>query len=812
MKAIWQDLRYTLRQLIKLPGFTLTAVLSLALGIGATTAVFSVVYAILMDPYPYANPDRMVHMRIVNPKGGLNGFGLTGAQFQEVRKSPVVEDAFLTDQWNLTVTGSDLPEDVNADYVSSNMFDFMGVPPALGRTIHPSDAADGQDPQPVVVLSYKFWQRHYNGDRSIIGKTIELMHKPYTVVGVAAQRFTWDDGDVYLPKKITQDPVPAYYVGVRLKPGISHSQADGALGPLIEQFAKQTPTHFPQDRVRFHVVGLNEDFIKQLGGTLYLLLGSVGLLLLIGCGNVSILLLARATARNHEFAIRAAIGASRKRIVGQLLTEALLLSVTGAALGVALAYFSLDKIVANLPQYSFPHEAAIRLNMPVLLFSVLVALGTGILFGLWPALQLAKTDASQALQSNTRKVAGSVSSRRVHSALIAGQIALTMLMLAGAGAAIEGFVRMVHVPLGYDPHNIMSVGIPIHDGTYKAWADRAAYFERIRAEVSTVPGVTEAAVSSNATPPSNGFEVKFQIVGKNPVDGQALRFNMVSPEYFPALRIPLLSGRIWDQTENHRGAPVIVINQTMARRYFPAGDAIGHSIRVPQLVSQPPYFFTAPGVEGGLLIVGIIKDKLNDGLSNPVKPEGFVPFTVGMNMYTQILVRAQGSPLPLLHSIAAKINSIDSEQQVISNVRDLDHWISTQQDYQRGQLVSWLFGAFAALALALAAVGLYSVVSYLVVQRTSEFGIRIALGAQRSHLLSIVFRSMALSVGCGVATGIVLTLALNRVMAQWATESSRDPMLLIASMAVLTVVAGIACLVPARRAAGVDPITAIRYE
>jgi putative ABC transport system permease protein len=291
-----------------------------------------------------------------------------------------------------------------------------------------------------------------------------------------------------------------------------------------------------------------------------------------------------------------------------------------------------------------------------------------------------------------------------------------------------------------------------------------------------------------------------------------LRFNMVSPEYFPALRIPLLSGRIWDQAENHRGAPVIVINQTMAKRYFPAGDAIGHSIRVPQLVSQPPYFFTAPGVEGGLLIVGIIKDKLNDGLSNPVKPEGFVPFTVGMNMYTQILVRAQGSPLPLLHSIAAKINSIDSEQQVIGNVRDLDHWISTQQEYQRGQLVSWLFGAFAALALALAAVGLYSVVSYLVVQRTSEFGIRIALGAQRSHLLGIVFRSTLWSVGGGIAAGVVLTLALNKVMAQWATESSRDPLLLIASMAVLTVVAGIACLVPARRAAGVDPITAIRYE
>jgi putative ABC transport system permease protein len=815
MKTVLQDLRYSVRQLIKLPGFTLTAVISLALGIGATSAVFSVVYAILMDPYPYRAPDRMVHMRMLDAKGEVSGYvGLTGPQWQVIRRSPVVEDSVLTDgTWNLTVMGSDLPEDVQASYFSSNAFEYFGVPPYLGRLIEPSDAIDGQDPQPVAVLSYKFWQRHFHGDPAAIGKPIDLLHKSYIVIGVAAKRFTWDDADVYLPKKITQEQNAGYYVGLRLKPGVTHAQADAALQPLIEQFAKETPRLFPTDRkIRLHVVGLNEQFVKDLGGTLYLLFGAVALLLLIGCGNLSILLLARATARSHEFAVRAAVGASRGRIIRQLLTEALLLSLTGAGLGLGLAYSSLNMIVANLPEFSFPHEAAIRINLPVLAFSVAVAVGTGILFGLWPALQLARIDANQALQANTRKVAGSVSGRRIHAALIAGQIALTLLMLAGAGAAIEGFVRLVRLPLGYDPHNIMSVGIPLHQGTYTSWEKRSAFFESLRSQIATVPGVTMTATSSNATPPSNGFDTRFEVVGKNSADNQMTRFNMVSPEYFPALRIPLAQGRIWDQDENHRGAPVTVINQTFARRYFPAGDALGKLIKFPQVIAQPPNAYTAPGIEGGLRVIGIIEDKRDDGLSNPILPEIFVPSTVAMGMYTQVLVRSEVPPLTLLHAVQLKVHQIDPDQQTIGDVKDLEHWISDQPEWARGHLISWLFAAFAGLALALSAVGLFSVVSYLVVQRTSEFGIRLALGAQRTHLLRIVFRSAAASVGGGILAGIILSFALNRVMAHWSAESSRDPALLLASAAVLALVAAIACAVPARRAAGVDPMTAIRYE
>jgi hypothetical protein len=321
-----------------------------------------------------------------------------------------------------------------------------------------------------------------------------------------------------------------------------------------------------------------------------------------------------------------------------------------------------------------------------------------------------------------------------------------------------------------------------------------------------------AAISSNATPPSNGFKTKFEIVGKPSNAQQSFQFNMVSSEYFPVLQIPLVQGRIWDEAENHRGAPVIVINQTMARRYCPNGDPVGHSIKVPELVANPPFLLTSPGSSDGLLIVGVIGDKLDDGLSNPVRPEAFVPYTVAMGMYTQILVRSQVPPLTLLHAVRAKVNAVDHDQQTNSDVRDLEHWISRMPEWARGQLVAWLFGAFAALALALAAVGLYSVVSYTVAQRTNEFGIRIALGAQPGHVLSIVFRSMLVTVSLGILVGLGLTLALNKVMANWAAESTRDPLLLIASAFALGLVAALACLLPARRAAAVNPMIAIRYE
>jgi predicted permease len=537
------------------------------------------------------------------------------------------------------------------------------------------------------------------------------------------------------------------------------------------------------------------------------------LLLAIGCGNVSILLLARGAARQHELAVRSALGAKRRRIARQLLTESLLLAGVGAALGVATAYAILAGIKLVLPQYAFAPEVVIRINLPVLAFSVGVALATGIAFGLWPALKLSRPQINQMAQAGTRRVAGSVHSRRTQDALIAGQIALTLLLLAAAGSAIDGFTRLLHAPLGYDPHNVMSIGLPIHENSYATWVARAAYFEQLQDKVAQTPGVTMTAISSNATPPRNGWLTKFEIMGKTAMEEQMASVNLVNPDYFSVLRIPLLQGRVWNHTENHDGALLAVINRIMAQLYFPNGDAIGHSVKVPGFEDRPPVELNAPkSTDAWMLIVGIVEDARNDGLDKPVKPAIYLPYTLHMSMGTQVLVKSQVSPLTLVHAIRQQLKELNPEQQAYSSIEDLETWISDEPTWQQERLVSWIFSAFAVLALALAAVGLYSVVSYTVAQRTNEFGIRMALGAQRTHVVRIVFSSALVSVGSGILAGLVLTFALNKLIAQWVQGNSSNPAILLEGTLVLLLAAAVACVLPALRAARVEPMTALRCE
>ncbi len=812
MRSFLQDLRYGLRQLKKSPGFTATAILSLALGISATTAVFSVVYAVLIDPYPFPDADRLVHLIAKNKDGQDHWLYLTGPQYQQYLKTPAVESAVAQDDWNLTTTGSDLPEDVNAVYFTGNAFNHFGVPTLLGRGLIPADAPEGQDPQPVAVLGYQFWQRHYNGEHDVIGKTIQLVHQNYTIVGVAAPRFAWGDGDVYLPLKLNSNSSHQYQIDTKLKPGVSHATANSEFQPLMEEFAKETPGHFPEPPFRVQVQGLNDRFVKELGNTLILLLAAVGLLLAIGCGNVSILLLARGTAREHEFAVRAAVGAGRMRILRQLLTEALLLSLSGAALGVLLAYRMVAFIVTLLPQFSFPHEAAIKINLPVLCVSVGLAIVTGVFFGLSPALQLSRPEVSQVMQASAKKVIGGVRGKRVHNTLIAGQIALTLLLLATAGAAIQGFVRLNHLSLGYTPHNVMSVGIPVHQNSYTTWEKRSAYFEQLLQKVAALPQVTLAGISSNATPPDNGWEQKYEVMGAPSIEQQHLRFNMVSPEYFSVLQIPLVTGRIWDNAENARGARVAVINQTMASQNWPKGNAIGQHVRMPNLKAEPPIQLGVSGVNDWLEVVGVVADARDDGIGKPVKPGIYVPYTLYMNPWTQILVRTKVPPLSILHEVREQIHLVDPDQQAEGHVRNLEDWIKEQHEWAQQHLMALLFGTFAGFALLLAAVGLYSVVSYSVAQRTNEFGIRMALGAMPKDVLRIVFGSTTLSVGAGLLVGILLSLALNRLVAQWVEGNSIHTGILLGVTLLMVAVATAACLVPALRASSVDPMKALRYE
>jgi len=810
MQSLLADLRYAGRELRRRPGFALTAVLSLTLGICATSAVFSVIYAILIDPFPYPGADRIMEMRLVDKAGKDSYMGPSGPQADLIRRAKSIEDVTLMDWWNLTTTDGDLPEDVQANYIDPNAPNHWGIRALKGRWLIPSDAPPGQEPQRVVVVSYQFWQRYYMGDPNVIGRTLQLVRKPYQVVGVMPPRFRWANVDMYLPLKVTQDPNIHYAASIKIRPGVSPEAAAAELEPMIREFAKQSPTQYP-DTFKVKLRSIVEVYARPLGPTLYLLLGAVASLLLIGCGNVSILLLARGTERQHELAVRAAVGAGRMRMIRQLLTESLGIATAGALLGVLLAWRGLSLLVARLPENSFPAESVIKMNWPVLLFSIGLAFLTSIVFGLWPALQLSRPQLARLLQSTSRRVVGSVGARRSHGALVAAQVALTLLMLTAAAAAGKGFLRLVNTDLGYDPHNAMSVPIPVHENTHVAWKDRAEFFEQIRARIAAMPEVVAAGISTNATPPSNGWRQNIEILGSTATEKPEVRVNFVSPEYFPLLRIPLAQGRLWDHTENMRGAALAVINQTMAKQFWPNGDAIGHQFKLPVLKDSPPYQRVAAEATGAFQIIGVAADVRDDGLRNPIKPQVYIPFTSNMWMFTQILVRTRVPPLSIVRDIRAQIVQIDPEQQVM-RVRDLDAWITGQEEYAQQRLMATLFGVFSVLALALAAVGLYSVVSYGVATRTNEFGIRMALGAQAADVFRIVLSSTAVNVGAGVIAGIVLSIAFNKVSTKWVTESSRDPLLLGGVTVLLVAAATLACLVPARRAAATDPMQALRYD
>jgi putative ABC transport system permease protein len=812
MQTFLQDFRYSLRQLIKNPGFALTAILSLALGIGATVSVFSVIYGVLMHPFPYVDVERIGNLSIRDSRGIISDAFFTGPQLRELRKVHAFENLASWRLTNLTMTGEEIPENVSAYYGIGETFPTLGVPALLGRNLGPSDSPDGQEPQPVVELHYRFWQRHFHGDPAILGKTLELAHKRYTVVGVTRPNFTEGWGtDVYLPDEIGS----IRYAGamMKLRPGVSWAAADAELTPLLERFAHEQPDNFPR-KFKVDVRPLTYEIGENMGGTLYLLFAAVAMLLAIGCGNVSILLLARATARQREFAVRAAVGASSFRIVRQLLTESLLLAVTGTGLGILLAYRLLALIVAWMPEHLFPPDVAIRINAPILLFSAGLALITAVFFGLMPALQMAKPEISQVMQSSSNKAAGSVRGKRLHGTLVAAQIALTLLLLTAAGAAIQSFVRLTHVPLGYDPGNVVVIDIPLQENTYTTWQGRVNYFEQLRASIAALPGVTSTAISGDATPPYINWKLTFDLLGQPAAapEAQTARIGLVDSSYFGTLHVQLLRGRIWTPAEIERGSLLVLVNQSFARRYSVNGDVLGHSLKLPKRPSDPPRSLSAPGADGWLQVIGVVGDAQNQGIEKPVDPAIFAPYSLQLWMGTSLLVRNQVAPQTLERSIRKQLAAVNPDQQTDSKIEDLETWIRHEPVWARGRLISALFAGFSILALILSAVGLYSVSSYSVAQRTNEFGIRVALGAQRAHVFRIVMASAAASIGIGIVAGLVLSIGLNRFISSWVGNSTAHPWIALGVSFLLLAVAAAACVLPARRALSVDPMTALRRE
>src|SRR4051794_5447641 len=566
MDSLAADLRYALRILRRSPGSTATAVVSLAVGIAAATGLFSIVNAALLNPFPFADSSRIVSLGLID-KGKPRGLAVTVPQLVALQQSDILDGAFASNNWPMTLTGRGVPEAVPTQELSADGLNVLGVPPLIGRVFNDADGPAGEQPQPVVVLTYRFWQRHFGGRPEAVGQTLRLNREPYTVIGVLPRQYFSTGPEIVVPLHLTFDPNVAWNVQARLKHGVTPRMAAQRLQPLFDQFAKETPERFPKE-ARPLVRSLVE--IRRAAGfvpTLLLIFAASMLLLLIACANVSILLLARGTARAHEFVVRAALGASRGRLTRQLLVESLLLAFAGAALGVAAGYWGLPAMLRLLPPNSVPvgNLMAVPVNVPVLLFSAGLTMASALMFGLSPALSF-----SRPRLTATARTTAAVESRRAHHLLLAAQIALSVLLLAGTGAAVRVLIGLYRTSLGYDPHNVIIASINLPENSHTEWADRARFYERLRNRMTDVPQVESVALATNSgIPPWSGERSVVEVPGRDMTGREAPILQRISGHYFATMNIPLVRGRVWSDLESGGTPHVAVVNQTMARQLWP---------------------------------------------------------------------------------------------------------------------------------------------------------------------------------------------------------------------------------------------------
>jgi predicted permease len=807
------DLRYALRIFRRSPGSTATAVVSLAVGIAAATGLFSIVNAALLNPFPFADINRIVRLDMID-KGKPRGLGVTARQLVALQHSDVLDGAFVSNTWEMTLTGQDLPEAVRTQYFSANALNVLGVPPLLGRVFNEADGPAGEQPQRVVVLTYRFWQRHFGGRPEAVGQTLYLNREPYTVIGVLSRQYFYTGPEILVPIHLTFDPNFAWNVQARLKRGVNPRMAEQRLQPLFDQFAKEAPQRFPKE-VRPLVRSLVET--QRAAGfvpTLLLIFAASMLLLLLACANVSILLLARGTSRAHEFAVRAAIGASRGRLMRQLLVESLLLASNGAALGVAAGYWGLPAMLRLLPPDSVPvgNLMAVPVNVPVLLFSAGLAMASALICGLSPALLF-----SRPRLTATARTTG-VESRRAHHLLLAAQIALTVLLLAGTGATVRGLIGLYRTSLGYDPHNVIIASINLPDraspgqNSYTEWADRATFYERLRNRMADVPQVESVALATySGIPPRSGQRTVVDVPGRDMTGDEAPILQRISAHYFATMKIPLIRGRVWSDSESAGVPHVAVVNQTMARERWPDESAIGRRVRMPEYIKSPTYFrLAAPGSDGWFEIIGVVGDTPNVGLHEPPAPSIYVPYTLMLSDSLNVILRTSHDPLSMTRSIREAVRTVDPNQPV-NVVRTAEDELASA-GWARERFVALLLLGFAVFALMLAVVGLYSVVSYSVSCRFKEFSIRMALGAGRGRIVNAAVQPAVLAIVAGLFAGLILSVGLNKVVAQWSIGNLSDPVVLVAVSLVLFVVTMMSAAIPANRAASIQPTDALRID
>ena len=808
MFKLLQDVRYAFRLLAKSPGFTAIAILTLALGIGANTAIFSVVNGVLLRPLPFRDPSQLV---LIAEKSSFPVISTSYENYLDWRdQSHSFESMEATRSGAITLTDAGDPERLNVRMVTAGLFSMLGINARVGRTFLPEEDRAGGTP--VALLSYGLWQRRFGGSQEIIGKAINLDAQPYTVVGILPSGFQiLQPADIFLPFMPWAKTLPDdrnWHPGIiplaRLKSGVSREQARVDMVGITKRLEQQYPDY--NTGTSADVVGLQDQIVQNSRPALLLLLGAVSFVLLISCVNVANLLLARAASRGREVAIRTALGAGRARVIRQLLTESVLLSLAGGLLGVLMASAALGPLL-KLAAGSVPQGAPIGLDPWVLAFTAGVSLLTGLLFGIVPAMRTAKLDLREALNEGSRGSTAGPGQHRLRGVLVAMEIALAMLLLVGSGLLLRSFSRLQEVPPGFQPDHLLVADIPLSQTAYAKPENRYQFFDRLVERARTLPGVRSAAAASFLPVSGGGSVIHFNITGrppKSPHEFVAAGYRTITPNYLETLGVPLLQGRLFTHADNEKSPAVVAINATMAHIFFPNENPLGKRLQLGALPDQQ-----VPTME----IVGVVGD-VRPGLGIDPQAEMYLPYRqadlVLPVFQLSVVMRTAGDPTLQTSALRSALAEIDPNQPLV-RVRTMEENMATTVAQPRFR--AWLIGIFAALALVLAAVGVYGVMSYTVTQRTSEIGVRVTMGAQPQDVFRIIVGEGLRLALIGVGVGLVTALALTRLLRSFLFGiSAYDPLTFVGVSLLLTFVAVAASFFPARRATLVDPLVALRYE
>lgn len=814
MREILQDAQYAFRTLRKSLGFTAVAVLTLAIGIGASTAIFSFVDGVLLKPLPYANANRIMRV-LEKPPGDPDARnGISTLNFLDwQRQNSVFQYMAAQTGGSVTLTGVNNPIQLRGEQISAHGFDILGVRAVLGRTFAPDEDQPGKNR--VAVLSHALWASQFGSDVSIIGRAIQLDGEPHVVIGVLPEGSAFDRSYAQIFRPLVFEPQNMtrnfHWFGAiaLLKPGISVETARAEMDAIGARIARDYPDSnkgwgVAIDPLSDIIVG------RQLRKSLYVLLAAVGMVLLIGCANLANLTLARSTVREREVAIRAAVGARRWRLVQQFLTENVLLSIIGGVLGVALGYALMAGLKAAIPPFSLPSEADITLDSRALLFAMALSVFTGLLFGLAPAIQATRADLAGCMKEGGRGSSTGARKQRLRSALVVTEVALAFLLLTGSGLLIRSFFEMQNVDTGFNSDNVITAGLPISDKRFPNPDELNVYLREVVSSIQSLPGVRDVALTSALPMQGWGYGMPFQVAGKPIVDRanrKACFFKMVSPSYFRTLAMTLKKGRGLGERDVKGAMPVSVINETMARKYFPNEEPVGQRILIQEIVPGK----TVLGPEIAWEVVGVVKDEkvgnLDDTSDNPGM---YVSNEQSPGFFQSLVVRAAMDPRRLQQGINDAVHQVNKDQ-ALTDMKTLEQ-IKTES-MASNRLNSIMLGGFASVALLLAAIGIYGVISYSVVQRTHEIGVRAALGANTVNVVGLILRRGMLMAGAGLVLGFLGALALTRLLATLLFGvGARDPITIAGVGAILATVALLASYVPARRAAKVDPVICLRCE